>query len=280
MTTSAIEYLDWLGTQPATSLAFWNEYKEQQEEASHWRVDGSPESCDRLLHHLEVRTNMKRAFLHGCELAGGGLRGTVLDLGAGIAWTSALLSRIPEVEVVYATDIALARLQRAPAVFDVLGGDTCKLRLVRGGFGVIKLPDKSVNCIVMNGSFHHCYDSDASSLFMEMHRVLTDDGLIVLSNEHYVDGWWYLKGVLRKLIKERTISLKASVIRRPLATSGEHWRTGKEVAAILSANGMFSFRIHELTFDACNDKATILKRLGWHYYSAILRKAEGGQSPW
>lgn len=273
MTVPTVECLDWLGTQPATSLEFWDHYKEQQEDAAHWRVDGSPESRDRLLHHLEVRTNMKRAFLHGCELAGDAIRGTVLDVGAGIAWTSAYLSQIPQVQHVFAADIGLARLMRAPAVFDVLGGNKGKLRLVRAGFGVIKLPDKSVNCIVMNGSFHHCYDADAYPLLREMHRVLTDDGLIVLSNEHYVDGFWYLKGVLRKAIKDHTLALKPSVIRNPLETSGEHWRTRREVEAILSVDSLFRFQIHELSFDACNDKPTVLRRLGWHYYSAILQKS-------
>jgi len=76
--------LDWLEQESATSLEYWNRLKEEQEETAHWRVDGSAESRVRLLHHLEVRTNMKRAFFHGCDLAGAILRGTVVDLGTGI----------------------------------------------------------------------------------------------------------------------------------------------------------------------------------------------------
>lgn len=268
-----VPYYDWLGDRSATSLQFWDQVKETQEAAAHWRVDGSAESRDRLLYHLEVRTNMKRAFLHGCDLAGRAIQGTVVDLGAGIGWTSAHLSRLPDVSIVYVVDIGVARLMRTPAVFDVLGGDKTKLRIVRGGFTAVKLPDKSVNCLVMNGAFHHCYDEDAHRLLQEAHRVLADDGVIMISNEHYVGLVWYLKGVMRSLIREHRLQLRPSEIRKPLATSGEHWRTLGEIKAIWEAGGLFCYRLEELDFDACNRTAPLLKRLGWHYYSAILTKA-------
>jgi len=174
---------------------------------------------------------------------------------------------------VYAVDIGMARLMRTPSVFDVLNGDKTKLRLARGGFREIKLPDKSVNCIVMNGAFHHCYDRDASRLFQEAHRVLANNGAVVLSNEHYVDFAWYLKGVVRKLLRERQLELRSAKIRTPLTSSGEHWRTLREITEIWQADGLFRYRFEELDYDATNNAQGWFRRMGWHYYSAVLTKA-------
>ena len=171
----------------------------------------------------------------------------------------------------YAVDIGLTRLSRAPAVFKVLGGDLSKLQIVQGTFSNIKLPDESVDCIVMNGSFHHCYEPEARAFIREASRALKDSGAVMLSNEHFVDWVWCYKRALGAIVRERRLVLPSKKIRRPDASSGEHCRTRREVLDILHADHLFDVLLEETDL-FYPYQTNFIMRAGWHFYSALLTK--------
>ncbi|MBF0171426.1 MAG: hypothetical protein HQK87_10145, partial [Nitrospinae bacterium] len=95
--------------------------------AAHWQVDETDESFKRLLYHLEVKTNFKpyfeiamnKVFVPDSDLTSiikqkGAI--TAADIGAGVAWTSAMLAKNPNVKEVYSVEPSQNRLQHGKYV--------------------------------------------------------------------------------------------------------------------------------------------------------------------
>jgi len=81
--------------------------------------------------------------------------GTILEIGAGSGWCSALLSTIPAVERVYCTDydpVAVEHLM--PQVQKVLGAETRKITRALASFNNLPLQSE-VDVIVSIGALHH-----------------------------------------------------------------------------------------------------------------------------
>lgn len=266
-------YQDWLGEGEASSIGYWDQEKIESD-ASHWHVDMSYASVERLEYHLVARSNMKKAFLYALYRGENRAkcRGTILDIGCGLPWTASWVARFPEVQGVYAMDIGLPRLLRGPQLFQHLHCDQAKLKLVRGDFKNIRLGLATVDMVILNGALHHCYTQDVPRLFSEMYRVLKPGGVVCIANEHYVDGWWYVKKVLAGLLKRGHIEVRPQRVRQPAEKSGEHWRTRREVEAIFNTQRLFRWSMEDLWFSSCDDKRAMWQRLGWHYYVASLTK--------
>lgn len=246
--------------------------------ALHWQVDETDKSFRRLLYHLEEKTNFKPYFEKALRaLATDDKRMAkkamvVADIGAGVCWTSAILANQPYVNHVYAVEPSEERLKSARFVLKHFKVPENKITLIKGTFTDPKVPENA-DLILLCGALHHCYDEDISNLFLNIKRLITKDGKILIANDHHVNLFWtfirflsFVKNFKRR--KERGVSL--SNLRSPDPFSGEHWRTRKEIEDIFIANG-FKANILVHDGDLCKDKPTFIHRLGWHYYYAILQ---------
>ncbi|GEM_PF-3385636 len=247
----------------------------------HWRVDDTRESFDRLLYHLDVKTNTKPYFEEALahlnlndDRFGEGL--VVADIGAGVCWTSAILAKHPKVKLVYAVDPSDTRLKHGRSVVRHFGAEN-KVRIIHGTFLEPNIPQKP-DLIVLCGSFHHCYDNEVDGLFSNMRRLLKPGGEILITGEHYIDRIWILKRFLGYLyhFRDRSkLNYGLKNLRAPHPFGGDHWRVRKEIDRIFRNNG-FIPRIFIHKGLLSKDAFPFYRRLGWHYYYAMLKKDKNG----
>src|SRR5688572_18835653 len=91
------------------SAAYWNDI-ETERTKEWWIEDGDYERCHRYLHESKLMLEHQQAEAWVRELKRKNLR--VLDIAAGIGWTSALLTKLDSVAEVHAVEISQHRLER------------------------------------------------------------------------------------------------------------------------------------------------------------------------
>lgn len=150
----------------------------------------------RLFEFLETNTNnvdAARAFPWDRVLT---RDATVLDLGCGSGWLSALLSRDERVRRVIAWDSSAALLaDRLPEVAAHLDARMERIERVCGDFTPLLLEDRSVDLAVMVSAFHHADAPD--ELLSELRRVLRPGGAIALLDELIWPRSWTALHMLR-----------------------------------------------------------------------------------
>lgn len=109
-------------------------------------------------------------------------RGRILEIGAGGAWLSAELSKLPKVVEVITTD-HLARLlkEQAPKVFRLLEADTSKITRIPGDFHRLEFPDNHFDFVVSSAVLHHA--DNIVQVLREAKRVLKPGGQFVAVRE-------------------------------------------------------------------------------------------------
>lgn len=108
--------------------------------------------------------------------------GRLLEIGAGAAWFSAELSKLPDVQEITATDFSPALLkEQALRVFDLLNARADKIQRMPGDFHHLELPDHHFDFVVASAVLHHAVDM--SRLLGEVHRVLKPGGQFVAIRE-------------------------------------------------------------------------------------------------
>lgn len=243
---------------------------------SHWRVDSSISSFERLLYHIEVRSNFKIYFEEAFEKLNNTVnfeqeKIKVADIGAGVGWSSAIMAQNPRVTLVYSIDPSENRLRHNMWVAKHFQVEN-KVRIIKGTFQEPNVPEK-VDLILLCASLHHCFDDHLKGLFASIRQVLKPNGVLLVANDHYVNWWWSVKrfiGYFRKLLK---VHYTLGNLRAPDPFGGEHWRTKKELDYIFHREGFKAkYFLHE--GDLCKDKPTFYHRLGWCYYYAILKRVE------
>lgn len=242
--------------------------------ADHWKVDETKESLRRLFDHLGKRTNFEPFFreaLSRLGLKGKGL--TVVDIGAGVGWTSAILAEFPCISMVYCVDPSENRLKHARHLVRHLGVED-KVRIITGTFLEPNIPEKA-DLVVLSSSLHHCFDAQIGELFSNIRHMLKPGGRVLIANEHYVSSLWMVKRLLSYIKhfrkRKELFYYPINRLRVPDPFGGEHWRTRKEIERMFRDNG-FSFRIyvHKGRLDSGN--ASISAGMGFRYYHAVLTR--------
>jgi ubiquinone/menaquinone biosynthesis C-methylase UbiE len=140
-------------------------------------------SVEALWTHLTTSTNVVRAVeqVRWDALLPEGA--TVLDLGCGMGWLSAMLSRRPEVARVVAWDGSPRMLSDLlPEMVELLDGRREVIEPVCGNFTpLLTVDDESLDLVVMSSAFHHCEAPEA--LLSELERVTARGGAVLLLNE-------------------------------------------------------------------------------------------------
>ena len=264
---------------------------------THWNVDESPQSFQRLLNHISSSTNFKTFFEKEIShpdlfspLPGGMI---VADIGAGIGWTSALLALKPEVKREYAVEPSHMRLSKIPYVAKHFGVPENKIISIDGSFEKLNIPEK-VHLACLSSSFHHCWDKDMPMLLNNLKEILCDNtpykyedylnreinkiytSRILLASEHYVSVMWSIKKFIAYFLKGRFLmdsNNQENVFgdwRKPDEFSSEHWRTKKEINNFIT-KAKLDMKLFLHKGDQCNDKKwNMLDRAIWKYYYALL----------
>jgi len=240
---------------------------------SQWAVDETPESFSRLMHHIAIKTKFKPYFeraLSDWRLFPKKEGLIVADIGAGVAWTSAVMALRPEIDKVYVVEPSKNRLKSAKAIAYHFGAPMEKLVFIDGTFEDPKVPEK-VNIVSLCASIHHCWDKEIPTLFENIRNMLIpEEGLVLISNEHYVTRLYILRRILSWAINfpKKPFNWRTD----PDPWSGEHVRFKYELDKIIKREG-FTAKFFPLEGEMCdkNAKWHWYEWLTWTYYYAILR---------
>jgi SAM-dependent methyltransferase len=108
--------------------------------------------------------------------------GTIVDLGAGTCWLSAVLARRPEVDRVIAIEFSRRRLEDlAPVAIAYLGAPPEKVERVVADFYSHGLGDEIADWVFMDAAFHHA--SDPVRIARVAYDLLRPGGRFVLFRE-------------------------------------------------------------------------------------------------
>jgi SAM-dependent methyltransferase len=109
-------------------------------------------------------------------------RGRILEIGAGTAWFSAELSKLPKVVEVLATDFAPKPLkERAPRVFKLLKAQEGKITRMPADFLRLGFPADYFDFVVCSAALHHAVN--VVVLLREAQRVLKAGGRFIAIRE-------------------------------------------------------------------------------------------------
>jgi len=173
---------------------YWNDIAEEKKK-EWWIEDGNYNNCLRYLNSSGLLTEFKESkkFIQKFPE-----QVMVADLASGIGWTSALLSKLPNVSEVHAVEISKHRLGILfENAIKMLNGNVQKIHRYLGSFYNLKFEDNSIDIIYMSQAFHHA--DRPFNLILECDRVLSKNGRIILVGEHYMG--------FRQMIKKATVNL-------------------------------------------------------------------------
>jgi SAM-dependent methyltransferase len=109
-------------------------------------------------------------------------RGRILEIGAGAAWFSAELSKLPAVTQVIATDFSPNLLKElAPRVFKLLKANGSKITRTPADFHKLDFADREFDFVVCSAVLHHAVNM--VEVLKEARRVLKPGGKFVAIRE-------------------------------------------------------------------------------------------------
>jgi SAM-dependent methyltransferase len=155
-------------------------------------------------------------------------RGRILEVGAGCAWFSAELSKLPAVEAVVATDFSPRLLkEQAPRVFALLKAEAGKITRMPGDYHQLEFPDDHFDFVVGSAVLHHAVD--LVRVLREARRVLKPGGQLVAIREPV---WPLIRFKSRSRTQARLI---AAGVNEHIYTLGEYRRFFAEAGLRLEA---------------------------------------------
>ena len=116
------------------------------------------------------------------EQCGIKFHGRVLEIGAGGAWFSAELSKLPNVVEIITTDYSPKLLrEQAPKVFKLLHAKGAKITRMPADFYQLGFPDNYFDCVVCSSVLHRT--ANMVAMLREIKRVLKPGGRFVAIRE-------------------------------------------------------------------------------------------------
>lgn len=110
------------------------------------------------------------------------IRGRVLEIGAGSAWFSGEVSKLPLVVEVVATDVSSRLLKNeAPKIFKLLKANEAKITRTPANFENLDFPAKHFHCVICSDALHH--SSNVPRVLREACRVLKPGGTFIAIRE-------------------------------------------------------------------------------------------------
>lgn len=198
---------------------YWNDIEEERKKEL-WIADGDYSQCEAYLSRSGLLNQWIFVEKYINENKKSKLK--VVDLAAGIGWTSALFSRLSSIEEVYAVEISRHRIDELfPYAVDMLDGKPEKIKRIIGSFYNLLIQDQAIDIVFMSQAFHHA--ERPLELIFEVDRILSEQGVIVIMGEHYVSLFKQLLGVLRMLVKDKRFEINFYKLFPPHKVLGDHY---------------------------------------------------------
>lgn len=231
------------------SSKYWNSI-DNEKEKPWWIENGNFEKCLRYLDSSGLMKEFLQAEALMKNLGGHNL--AVADLAAGIGWTTAMLSKNPQVKEIHAVEISQHRMEKLfPQCMKMLGGIESKVFRYIGSFYDLKLPPESIDLVFMSQAFHH---ADQPNLLLEScSRILKKGGLMVIVGEHYIGPVQFFKRFFTTLLRKGQLVVNFSQLFPPDSDSGDHFYRIRDYKKMFLLNG-FSLLFKK----NCSDKLTLI----------------------
>lgn len=222
---------------------YWNDIEEERKK-EWWIENGDYDRCREYLDRSGLLAEYRQAEAFIADRPSTNLR--VIDLAAGIGWTSALISRLPNVSEVIAVEISRHRLERLfPHAVRMFDGQAQKLRRCIGSFYDLHLPDASADVIFLSQAFHHA--DRPLHLLTECDRVLKPGGRIIVVGEHWIGARRIVRRFLSVLLRERRIITDVHRLFPPDDLLGDHCYRRSDYYLLFGALGYAVSHRHATT---------------------------------
>ena len=199
------------------SSSYWTDV-EQERKKPFWIEDGNFQPCLDYLDEAGLTKEYRVAeSMASLEKTGS----VVLDLAAGIGWASALLAKLDTVDKVIAVELSKHRLELVPRSCEMFDSDASKIERYLGSFYDLKLPDVSVDCVVMVQAFHHA--NRPLHLLVEVDRVLKPGGKFVIAGEHVISPLRAAAKIGVQALKQKNFDFSSQDIWPPDDVLGDHY---------------------------------------------------------
>lgn len=197
---SSIEY--WINDYELSLIEtseYWN--NEEEEKKKDWYViNENDNKAKEYIKNQGLEDTFHKA-LNILKNKGINISGNILDVAAGVGYTSAIISKYKDVNKIYCLDISKHRLEKiSPVIFSQYQAITEKIIRVVGSFYDIKIPDKSIDIVIMSQAFHHALNPH--DLLSEVYRIMKNDGYIIVIGEQVITRSLYLQKLLKTFCKD------------------------------------------------------------------------------
>ena len=135
------------------------------------------------------------------KLHGDVFRGVGIEVGAGVAIFSAILSKNPSVDRIYAVELVPSIVKKIQSRVFEKYGDIQKALPTLGSFDDLKLDDDACDFIVEYDSLHHSFD--LAKTLKEAYRVLKPGGVLVAIDRIQPNG-------MHEKLRERLLNFEYS----------------------------------------------------------------------
>jgi ubiquinone/menaquinone biosynthesis C-methylase UbiE len=201
------------------SADYWNDI-ETERRKEWWIEDGDYERCRRHLETSKLMLEYRHAETWVEGLQQENLR--ILDVAAGIGWTSALLAKLPCVAEVHAVEISRHRLERLfPHAVTMFGAPADKIHRYLGSFYDLRLPPQSMDVVYLSQAFHHA--DRPLHLLLECDRVLKPGGRILIIGEPGITRRQIARRFLGTIVRTGNIVTDFYQLFPPDRESGDHY---------------------------------------------------------
>lgn len=125
------------------------------------------------------------------------IQGVGASLACGTCWLEGkILNQIDTIQQLYCVEMSRHRLfEIAPKVLHYYHVPREKVKLCLGTFYSLKIPDSSLDFVILCQAFHHAYEPER--LLLEIARVLKKDGIAIVMGEHYSSTLMRIRKILR-----------------------------------------------------------------------------------
>lgn len=131
------------------------------------------------------------------------LSGQGVEIASGTMWLTAyLMNKMSDnISHFYSLDYSNKYIyETGPKLLNYYNVKKEKLSLCLGSFYDIKLPDRSLDFVIMSQAFHHA--DDPEKLLKELYRVLNDKGFVIMLGEIYISKKLYVKCFLNYILSK------------------------------------------------------------------------------
>ncbi len=223
--------------------AYWNDEAVERGKP-YWIEDINDR---RLLDFLQAGSNLLRCFEAGLAFADekfNAVRGTVLDVGAGVCWTTALVSRWPQVTKVHALDFSSHRLFKiAPLVFEQFGAIGEKIERHCAPMAPLPFPDESADLVIFCQALY--MNDRPDDVLGDTYRALRSGGVVLVTCESIEEPELWFRRWRRRaatLLGSRLGDRGRVVAGRLPDISGRYQYFGEDYAAFITSAGFTCVR--------------------------------------